>query len=193
MVKKGVIHGRFQVLHFKHMEYLLAAKMKCQRLYIGISNPDISFIEDDKNDPHRSMASANPFTYIERYEMIHDAMLEFGVPRSEFEIVPFPINRPEFILQYAPKDATYFMSINDAWGEEKLKILEGLGVKVDVLWRRPTEEKGTSSSEVRDLIVRSKDWSSLVPKSVYNYMMDHKLDRRIRKMAKEEKKGLEKI
>ena len=193
MVQKGVIHGRFQVLHLKHMEYLLAAKMKCQRLYIGISNPDASFIEETEIDLHRSKASANPFTYIERYEMIHDAMLEFGVPRSEFEIIPFPINMPELILQYAPKDATYFMSISDAWGEEKLKILESLDVKVDVMWRKPTEEKGTSSSEVRELMVKSKEWEALVPKSVYNYIMDHKLDRRIRKIVKEEKTQLEKI
>lgn len=193
MVKKGVIHGRFQVLHFKHMEYLLAAKMKCQKLYIGITNPDIMYIEETKHDLNRSKASSNPFTYIERYEMIHDAMLEFGVPRSEFEITPFPINRPEFILQYVPKDATFFMSINDAWGEEKLEILSGLGVKTNVLWRKTEEDKGITSSEVRDLIAKSKDWSQLVPKSVYNYMMDNKLDRRIRKMLKEEKNELEKI
>ena len=40
MVETGVIHGRFQVLHLKHMEYLLAAKMRCQTLYIGITHPD---------------------------------------------------------------------------------------------------------------------------------------------------------
>ena len=36
----GVIHGRFQMLHHGHMEYLLAGKKRCQRLIIGISNPD---------------------------------------------------------------------------------------------------------------------------------------------------------
>ena len=40
MIETGVINGRFQVLHLKHMEYILAAKMRCNKLYIGISNPD---------------------------------------------------------------------------------------------------------------------------------------------------------
>ena len=40
MIETGVIHGRFQVLHLKHMEYILAAKMRCRKLYIGITNPD---------------------------------------------------------------------------------------------------------------------------------------------------------
>ena len=42
MVDKGVVYGRFQILHLKHMEYLLAAKMRCRRLYVGITHPDIT-------------------------------------------------------------------------------------------------------------------------------------------------------
>lgn len=42
MIKTGVVHGRFQPLHLKHMEYILAAKMRCQKLYIGITNPTVS-------------------------------------------------------------------------------------------------------------------------------------------------------
>ena len=40
MEKTGVVNGRFQVLHLKHMEYILAAKMRCRKLYIGLTNPD---------------------------------------------------------------------------------------------------------------------------------------------------------
>ena len=42
MTEKGMAHGRFQVLHLKHMEYLLAAKMRCKKLYIGITYPGLS-------------------------------------------------------------------------------------------------------------------------------------------------------
>ena len=31
MIETGVINGRFQVLHLKHMEYILAAKMRCNK------------------------------------------------------------------------------------------------------------------------------------------------------------------
>lgn len=196
--ERGVIHGRFQVLHLKHMEYLLAAKKRCRNLVIGISNPDDSFIRENKYDANRSRKANNPFTYFERYEMIRDAMLEFGVPREEFEIVPFPINAPEYIAQYAPRCATYYMSICDEWGEDKYRTLTGLGLKVEVLWKKPAEEKGTTATEVRKLIIEGKPWSHLVPKSVYAYIAEHELDKRIirlsgetdaEKKIAEEKKG----
>ena len=41
MTEIGVIHARFQVLHLKQLELILAAKMRCKKLYIGISHPDI--------------------------------------------------------------------------------------------------------------------------------------------------------
>lgn len=186
MVETGVIHGRFQVLHLKHMEYLLAAKMRCKKLYIGISNPDDSYIKESESDKQRSTKAANPFTYFERMQMIQNALMDFGVKREEFDIIPFPINRPEYILQYAPKDATFFMSICDEWGEEKKKVLEGLGVKVEVLWNRTTETKGTTATEVRKHIVNGTPWSHLVPKTTYEYIIANGLDERIKSLVKEE-------
>lgn len=185
MVESGVIHGRFQVLHLKHMEYLLAAKMRCKKLYVGISNPDESYTRMNENDRKRSTKQANPFTYFERMEMIRDALLDFGVKREEFDIIPFPINRPEYILQYAPKDATYFMSICDAWGEEKQRILSGLGLNVEVLWRRTAEDKGVTATEVRSRIVHGLSWKELVPKTAYDYMVERHLDERICRLYEE--------
>lgn len=185
MEECGVIHGRFQVLHLKHMEYLMEAKKRCKILIIGISNPDSSYVCQSENDRNRSKKVNNPFTYFERYEMIRDAMLEFHIPREEFEIVPFPINRPECIFQYAPSDVTYYMSICDKWGEEKYEILKGLGLHVEILWNKPTEEKGITATEVRNLIVEGKEWGHLVPKSVYTYITEHHLDDRIKKLVLE--------
>lgn len=181
--KRGVIHGRFQCLHNKHMEYLLLAKSRCQTLIIGISNPDVSYIRPSENDRDRSKKENNPFTYFERYEMIRDAMLEYGVPREEFEIVPFPINKPEYISQYAPTDAIYYMSICDAWGQEKYDTLTGLGLRVEVLWKRKPEEKGTTGTEVRKLIMEGKPWDHLVPKSVHKYITKNRLDERIIRLS----------
>ena len=120
MTETGVIHGRFQVLHLKHMEYFLAAKMRCRTLYVGITHPDISaYPATSPLDEHGITKTDNPLTYIERYEMIRDALLDFGVKREEFEIIPFPISSPEVLLQYTPADAVYYMSICSSWEEEK--------------------------------------------------------------------------
>lgn len=184
-VTTGVVHGRFQVLHLKELEYILAAKMRCSKLFIGITNPDHAYIRESLNDPERSKKINNPMTFIERVEMIERALLEFGVPREEFDIIPFPINRPDILLEYVPADARYFMTIHDMWGEEKYQILSELGLDVEVLWRRPLSEKGITGTEVRRKIGFYKQWDHLVPKSVYEYITDKKIDERIIKSLTE--------
>ncbi|MGN1378373.1 MAG: nicotinate-nucleotide adenylyltransferase [Dorea sp.] len=184
LAETGVIHARFQVLHLKHMEYILAAKMRCRKLYIGITNPDSLHTRDIPLDINRSAKSANPLTYFERSEIIKGAMTEFGVPESEYEIIPFPISYPEYILQYSPKDAVYYMGIFDDWDEERYKRLKSLGLDVVVLWKKTPEEKGITGSMIRNLIATDQEWAQLVPKSVYRYLTDHHLDERIRRLEK---------
>lgn len=184
MIDVGVIQGRFQVLHLKHIEYILAAKMRCSKLFIGIIDADDLHVKESQDIDNKAIKQANPLTYFERYELLHDAILDFGVKREEFEIIPLPINRPEYVLQYAPKEATYFMSICNEWGEEKQKTLEDLGLKTEVLWRKESEDRGTTGTMVRNLIAEGGEWGNLVPKTVYEYITKHKLDERIKELAK---------
>ena len=46
MTETGVVNARFQIPHLKHIEYVLAAKMRCRKLYIGITNPDPSCVRN---------------------------------------------------------------------------------------------------------------------------------------------------
>ncbi|GAA6492959.1 hypothetical protein K280104A7_25230 [Candidatus Bariatricus faecipullorum] len=194
MVEKGIVYGRFQILHFKHLEYFLAAKMRCRKLYIGIMVPDSSYLEEEEpmseleRDPwkepktvdYRVRKGANPLTYIERYEMVRDAILSFGVPREEFEIVPFPLEKPELLREYVPGDATCFLSICDDWTRKNQEKLEELGFQTEVLWNRNPEEKGTTGTQVRQRILAGEKWSDLVPRTVYEYILAHGIDDRIK-------------
>ena len=126
----GVIHGRFQMLHNGHMEYLLAGKARCDYLVIGISNPDSSLVKFSEANPHRSAAGANPLTFQERFQMIKGAMLEAGVGREEFDIVPFPISKPEMIRYYIPDGTTVFVTILDPWGYAKTARLKDFGCRI---------------------------------------------------------------
>ncbi len=184
MDEKGVIHGRFQMFHLKHLEYVLAAKMHCKKLYIGITHPDNTFTASSPNDKHGVTRRDNPMTFLERFEMIQGALEDFGVQREEYEIIPFPMNRPEYITQYAPTDATYYMSICDEWGEERYQILKNLNLNVEVLWRRTEAERGITASEVRTCIEKGENWQQLVPRTVYEYVLSHGIDQRIREYAK---------
>ena len=66
MIKTGVVHGRFQPLHLKHMEYILAAKMRCTQLFTGITRRDSIPTRDSVHYSHKSERSANRLTSLER-------------------------------------------------------------------------------------------------------------------------------
>lgn len=177
----GVIHGRFQLLHLGHMEYLLRGMERCGHLVVGITNHDAEGNRcEDPVDPHRSHAEDNPFTYYERLCMIRDSLLEAGVDRSRFEIVPFPIEEPGKIGNYAPREGVYYLSIYDDWGRKKLEVLKGLGLLTEVLYERRPEEKLTSSSILRALIREGKPWEHLAPPAVVRYVREHGLEERVR-------------
>lgn len=183
MTERGVVHGRFQGLHLKHMEYLLAAKMRCRLLYVGITHPDIfACPAASPLDVHGTLVRDNPLAYIERYEMIRDSLLEFGVKREEFEIIPFPVDRPDVLAQYAPADAVYYMSICGEWDREKEKILSSLGLKTEILWERDAEEKGITGTELRALIAGDGLWRQYMPKAAAEYLTEHGLDERIKNL-----------
>lgn len=166
IAETGVVHGRFQILHNDHIKYILAAKERCSRLVVGITNPDPTLTKRDEADPARSAPEANPLTYFERHEMLQAALSEAGLRPNEFDIVPFPINFPELYRDYVPLDATFYLTIYDDWGEKKLEMFRSLGLETEVMWRRPASEKGITSTWVRRLIAAGEPWEHLVPASV---------------------------
>lgn len=182
MDKLGIVHGRFQVLHNEHMRYLLEGKKRCEHLIIGITNYTGTFADSEisKIDNHRLASFANPFTYYERMEMIRAAMIEKGISMKDFTIVPFPIEKPDEIFNFVPMDSTFYLTIYDDWGRNKLERLNKLGVKTEVLWDCPEEEKFMSGTLIRALIKENKEWEKLVPVSVYNYIIETGLDKRIK-------------
>lgn len=169
------------------MEYILDAKKRCDHLIIGICNPEIELTKYSKVCPHRSKLSANPMTYYERMECIEGALIEAGISRNQFDIVPFPINFPKRILNYAPKDAKYFMTIFEDWGIEKERILtEELNLNVEVIKRGTFLDKKQNSTEIRGKIYRGEDWAHTVPNYVYHYIVNHHIDDRIKSLIQEE-------
>ncbi len=184
MFKQGVIHGRFQVLHNDHIKYLLAGKARCEHLVVGITNPDPTLTRQDAADSSRSSQDANPLTYYERYCMVNAALAESGQGPESFSVVPFPINFPELYKYYVPLDAVFFLTIYDAWGEKKLQMFQGMGLKTEVLWRRQPEDKGLSSTAIRRKIVAGEPWEHLVPAATARLIEEFAIAARIRAAAK---------
>lgn len=178
MEKVGVACGRFQIFHLEHLEYVLAAKAQCEHLIVGITSPDPSSAPTEKADENRGKKEANPCTFYERMKMVEAVLLEAGIPRQEFDIVPFPIGKPQYIPFYIPEDACIFVTILDQWGHCREDRLREYGQKVSVLWEKT--EKGISSSMIRKCILSNTPWKQFVPNATYEFITKHGIDQRIR-------------
>jgi len=183
MTETGVIHGRFQVLHNDHMKYLLAGKARCRHLIVAITNPDPCLTKDDPADTGRSLSSANPLTYFERYTILRSALQEEGISEAEYSLVPLPINLPELYRYYVPLDAVFYLTIYDDWGRRKLEMFKSLGLTTEVLWERSPEEKGLTGSEIRGRMMRGAPWEHLVPRGAAQLMELWAIPERLRKLA----------
>jgi len=106
--------------------------------------------------------------------------LEAGVPREDFEIVPYPIERPEILYNYVPLSATSFFTIYDDWGYEKLHRLGELGYGTHVLFDK--REKAMCSTEIRQKIVDGTEWKDMVPNAVYEYVIANGLTEKVIKL-----------
>ena len=178
MIDIGVVCGRFQIFHKEHLQYVQAAKKKCNYLIVGITSPSGAAGRIEGSDVHRGEKASNPCTFFERMSIIRDVLLETGINREEFDIVPYPIETPEFIHYYIPDDAYHFITILDQWGTCKKQRIESLGYPVEVLWNR--REKGISSTMIRQAIYRHEEWKKYVPEITYQYIISHNIDTRIK-------------
>ena len=176
----GVIHGRFQILHNDHVKYIMAGKALCEHIVIGITNPDPVMTRHEKADPLRDQEIANPMTYYERYLCVNTVMKAQQIPTENYAIVPFPINLPDLYKYYAPADAVFFVTIYDDWGRKKLKNFKSRGFATHVLWEVPLEEKGISSTHIRDLMISDKPWEHLVPDCIAALMRQWQIPKRLK-------------
>ena len=110
-------------------------------------------------------------------KMIEAALLEQGLRREEFDLVPYPIGRPELVKYYIPDDACHFITILDEWGDCKKERMESYGYKVHVLWKKT--EKGISSTMLRACMAEGKPWKQYVPNATYEYVVAKGIDKRI--------------
>lgn len=182
MTAWGVVHGRFQVLHKDHLRYILAGMSRCRRLVVGITNPDPLLTRADAADLHRSDPRANPLTYFERYQLVRQTLHEAGLHGSDFSVVPLPINLPSLYKYYVPLDGVFYLTIYDQWGRRKLEQFEALGLRTEVLWVKPIEEKGLSASAIREKMVRGEPWEEDLPPAAAMLMNEWRIPDRLRSL-----------
>jgi cytidyltransferase-like protein len=181
--KIGVVHGRFQPIHIGHIDgYIKPARAKCDHLIVGITNPDPTHTLPDPVNASRTSPQNNPLNFYERLTLVQAALIEQGIPRNDFHIVPFPINFPQLLKFYVPGNCTHFLTIFDEWGRKKRLTLELHGLRVEVLKEADISEKSVSATEVRERILKNRNWRELVPKSTHSLLDSMEIKDRIRKL-----------
>ena len=175
----GVVLGRFQPLHIGHMEYLEAAATRCEKLVIGITNPDVVNIYRESSDPKRSLATSNPLTYFQRRMLIDSALVSCGWMRADFIIVPMDISKQQNMLSFLPaiSDFVVLTTIYDDWGHTKTERLRNDGFDVNVLWKRSMASRLTSGTEIRNKINQGLQWNHLVPNGMSSLLNTYLLDK----------------
>lgn len=182
-MKVGSIHGRFQPFHNEHLEYTLAALERCDFLWIGITQYDIEELQKCKNSPNRSSLTSNPLTYLERVEIIKDALIEVGVDHSKFSFIPFPIDQPEKLYQFIDLTTTCYTTVRESWNKSKINRLSEAGYKVQILWEN-LEEKEISSTIIRNSIMSGNIcWVSMVQPSTKDHILRLDLETRLKDLS----------
>lgn len=168
--KKASVHGRFQLLHNDHLDYILKAKAQTQHLIIGITSYNIRELIKVDSAPHRFYPKNNPLTYYERSMMVTEALIDEGVHEGEFSFTPFPIEIPQLIPDFVPTSIPCFTTIREEWNKNKIENLRKIGFDVIVLKEELTKE--IEGTKIRNLIIEGNEvWKKMVPQATINSVL----------------------
>jgi cytidyltransferase-like protein len=165
-----MIHGRFQPFHLGHNELLAMALSLSERVCVGITNPDPESWVTHNASPHRHLLASNPFTYLERLQMVCASAVGLDASDGRVLVVPFPLDRPQVWSSYIPLDAVHLVPVFSDWEAAKVTKLRSLGYKATVIDRRGQPK--LSASTIRTLIEDGGAWEQLVPQPVADLVRD---------------------
>ena len=150
-MKRGLFIGRFQPFHLGHLQDIKNALEEVNELVIGLGSSNEEYTKD------------NPFTVNERVEMINLVLAVNNIKKYIVFTIPDVHDDTKWVKHIetvVPKfDIVY---TGNKWTEQcfkgKYEIKE-----VKML-------KGVSSTIIRNRILKNKNWQSLVPKEVVDYL-----------------------
>ncbi len=160
---RALFLGRFQPFHNAHLKIIKEIA----------KNYDVIVVVGSANESH---TLKNPFTAGERIEMIRKTLKSENI--ENFIIIPvWDIHRnalwashvkaicPKFDVVFANSPLTKIL-----FKQTGYKIIE----------TKEIERETLSATQIRERIIKGKDWKNLVPKSVYSYIKEIDGDKRLR-------------
>ena len=171
-MKRALFVGRFQPFHNGHLEVVKKIVNEVDELVIVVGSSQYSHNKD------------NPFTAGERITMIRNALKEAEVSLSQIWIIPVPdVHHHSLwvsqVVGYCPKfDVVY---ANEPL-TRRLFIEAGFKVEDMPLIKREVY----LATEIRERMETGKEWETLVPPKVFEYIKEINGDVRIWDLSKKD-------
>ena len=158
MINRGLYVGRFQPFHLGHLEAIQRVLKEADEAVIVIGSAQYS---------HNTN---NPFTAGERLVMIRKALKEADVDYSRVWVVPVPDVHLHMLWVAALEGYTPPFKV--VFSNEPLtrRLFMEAGYKVKSI--RFFERKDYNSTLVREKMLQDDSWTSLVPKSVADFITE---------------------
>ena len=173
MVNRALYVGRFQPFHLGHLDAIKIVLKSVDELVVVIGSAQYS---------HNAN---NPFTAGERLVMVRRALEEAGIDYSRTWIVPVPDVHLHMLWVSALEG--YTPKFNVVYSNEPLtrRLFMEKGYKVKNI--RFFERKSYNSTLVREKMLKDDSWTTLVPKSVAQFITEIDGVNRLRDLNKTDK------
>ena len=183
ITKIGYTHGRFQPVHNGHFKVMLYILKNYDQLWVGIANPLRELpknIESLVSDLRNSIKKArepknNPYSYIERYNMIYSSLKLYGVDMKRVKILPhFGAYETENWADFFPpkEQTTIILPAKEIYHYKKLEIYRKESWKVEIIPQFPG-----ISGKIFDKEFPNGNWKKLVPKGAIE-IIERKIKKR---------------
>ncbi len=173
MVIRGLYVGRFQPFHVGHLDAIKEVLGQVDELVIVIGSAQYSH------------TLSNPFTAGERLVMVRHALQEADVDLSRVWIVPVPDVHLHMLWVSAVEG--YTPKFNVLYSNEPLtrRLFMESGYKVESITL--FERQMYASTFVREKMLKDESWTTLVPKSVAEFIKKIDGVNRLRDLARTDK------
>ena len=146
--------GRFQPFHKQHFEVVESVRSKYAHIIIGITNPDLTRLNQHAESSHRHTDDANPFDFAARREIVLASLRYL----PEVEVIPFDLETPK--SWQVPTETTFAIRIFSSWELSKQKLFESNGYRTELL--DPPAQKLSASSIRAQLMAGNTAWQEQV-------------------------------
>lgn len=157
MANIGLFLGRFQPFHRGHMAVVQGMMKVCDKVIVGLGSSQFS------------RTDFNPFSADERRQMIGAAIQGAEMDLEKFMLVEIPDlatdkDWVEHVLKLTGP-------ITKVWSgnEMTLKLFEAANMPIQKISPVP----GISATAIREAICSKKEWHTLVPKEILDWIIEH--------------------